>query len=329
MELEFGRRPELVELRDALNGTTDEPKGQTDKVIAAVEPQTIDTVKTGVIVGQTEASENVGLSNPEMEQAVEIQETSPAEFDGQKEDDVEVAGPEVNSSVVKDSEVTDQHDDSAPLDAASGSEYQDESSETVSLDETESGTSQTQAENEVQVESATESVDTPVQSVSQETPESESDNTKSYENFRDELGLSESEDEDDDGYENHYHHAVAYQEMGLMEEAIREFQHAVNAVRPDDGTNRFLNCCTLLGLCFMEKGMPNLGVVWFQKAFESENLTSDEENGIRYELANALEAGGEFEHAMDEFERIYSIDVDFRDVGRRIEQLAPKIPTPA
>ncbi len=141
--------------------------------------------------------------------------------------------------------------------------------------------------------------------------------------------MSESEDEDDDGYENHYHHAVAYQEMGLMEEAIREFQHAVNAVSPDDGTNRFLNCCTLLGLCFMEKGMPNLGVVWFQKAFESENLTSDEENGIRYELANALEAGGEFEHAMDEFERIYSIDVDFRDVGRRIEQLAPKIPTPA
>ena len=96
------------------------------------------------------------------------------------------------------------------------------------------------------------------------------DFSNSFENFRDELGFETGEDaEDEDEFDNHYHHAVAYQEMGLMEEAIREFQDAINAVSADDGTNRFLNCCTLLGHCFIEKGMPNIAVVWIEKAFES------------------------------------------------------------
>jgi tetratricopeptide (TPR) repeat protein len=150
--------------------------------------------------------------------------------------------------------------------------------------------------------------------------------SNSFENFRDELGLSEAEAESEDNYENHYYHAVAYKEMGLTEEAIREFQSSVNSVKPNDGTHRFLNCCTLLADCFMEKGMPNLAVMWFKRAFEVKGLSAEEESGLHYELGNALEIGGEIEEAVGEFEKIYATDVDYRDVSERVEKLRQKLP---
>lgn len=144
----------------------------------------------------------------------------------------------------------------------------------------------------------------------------------SFENFRDELGFEDSEqDVEEDDFENHYQPAVAYQEMGLTEEAIREFQEAVNSVESDDGTKRFLNCCTMLGHCFVEKDMPNLAVVWFKRAFETSDLSSEELKGLHYDLGNAYECHGEFESSLAAFEEIYAIDVDYRDVAERLEKL--------
>ena len=76
----------------------------------------------------------------------------------------------------------------------------------------------------------------------------------------------------------------------------------------------------------MEKGMPNLAVVWFKRAFEVKDLSVAEESGLHYELGNAFEIEGEIEEAVGEFEKIYAIDVDFRDVAERVEQLRQKLP---
>jgi tetratricopeptide (TPR) repeat protein len=141
--------------------------------------------------------------------------------------------------------------------------------------------------------------------------------------FRDELGLEESalSARAEDDYETRYQTGVAYQEMGLMEEAIREYQEAVKLTAPDDGTRRFFYCCNLLGHCFMEKGMPNIALMWYRRGLETDGLSDEELQGLRYEIASAYEAGGAPDKALEFFEQIYAVDVEYRDVGKRLSHL--------
>lgn len=119
-------------------------------------------------------------------------------------------------------------------------------------------------------------------------------------------------------YEDHYHHAVAYQEMGLLDDAITEFQNAINCTEPNDGSGRFLQCCTLLGHCFAEKRMPKFAATWFNRAFEIEDLDEEEKQALDYELGNVYELDGDEENARKQFEKIYAIDLAYRDVGERL-----------
>ena len=139
--------------------------------------------------------------------------------------------------------------------------------------------------------------------------------------FRSEIGVEETASSDESDYDTHYHTGIAYKEMGLTEDSIRELQDAIKFVSADDGTRRFLLCCNLLGHCFMEKEMPNLALMWFKRALESTKLNPDELQGLQYELANAYELGGDKEKALEYFESIYANNVDYRDVSKRVQNL--------
>ncbi|CAN5813320.1 tetratricopeptide repeat protein [soil metagenome] len=144
--------------------------------------------------------------------------------------------------------------------------------------------------------------------------------------FRDELGFEENAASSmDDDYETHYQIAIAYKEMGLLEDAIKEFQDAINMALPDDGTNRFFQCANLLGFCFMEKQMPNLALMWYRRALETVNLSADEKHALQYEIACAYQAGGDEEKARKYFEQVYVVDVDYRDVSKRLKNLQEKV----
>jgi tetratricopeptide (TPR) repeat protein len=151
------------------------------------------------------------------------------------------------------------------------------------------------------------------------------DNSKNFDiidDFRSELGFSEQEAATEEGdYDTHYQMGVAYQEMGLMEDAIREYQEAIKIVSPTDGTRRFFQCCNLLGHCFMEKSMPNIALMWYRRGIDTVGLTAEELQGLRYEIANAYEAGGEPEKAVEYFEQVYAVNVEYRDVSERLSQL--------
>jgi len=123
-------------------------------------------------------------------------------------------------------------------------------------------------------------------------------------------------------YDTHYQMGIAYQEMGLNEEAIKEYQDAIALVRPNDGTKRFFHCANLLGHCFMESGMANLALTWYRRALETNDLNEDEKQGIWYELARAYEAEGDVENAGRYFEQVYAENVDYSDVGECIKRLA-------
>ena len=84
-------------------------------------------------------------------------------------------------------------------------------------------------------------------------------------------------------YETRYNLGIAYKEMGLVDEAIAEFQLAAK------DENRLLECTSMLGMCFVEKGMPKLAVKWFEKGLAAPGRCDDEYKGIRYDLGDALE----------------------------------------
>jgi len=109
-----------------------------------------------------------------------------------------------------------------------------------------------------------------------------------------------------------------------MENAIREFQDAINLVEINDGTRRFFQCANLLGHCFLEKQMPKAAAQWFMRDLEVADLTDEEKHAIYYDLGNALEAHGELEKAVGYFEQLYAENVDYRDVSLRLQNLQKK-----
>jgi tetratricopeptide (TPR) repeat protein len=140
--------------------------------------------------------------------------------------------------------------------------------------------------------------------------------------IRSEFGLGEGEETDDSGdYDTHYHTAVAYQEMGLMEEAIREYQDAISLTNPKDGTRRFFQCSNLLGHCFLQNGMAKHAIKWFNRALETSEISDEECHGLWYELAIAHETDGDTDNAAKYFEQVYTENVDFRDVSDRLKAI--------
>lgn len=145
--------------------------------------------------------------------------------------------------------------------------------------------------------------------------------------LRSELGLEMEEEADDDGsdYETHYHTAIAYQEMGLVEEAIQEYQNAVASVSNNDGTRRFFQCANLLGHCFMTIGKANMALTWYKRTLDTNGLSDEEKQGLWYELANAYEAENDLANAAKYFEMVFAENINFRDVGDRLKKMTVNV----
>ncbi|HXS01475.1 MAG TPA: hypothetical protein VN724_12950 [Pyrinomonadaceae bacterium] len=141
-----------------------------------------------------------------------------------------------------------------------------------------------------------------------------------FEEFR----VAEEADEVREDYETHYNMGTAYKEMDLMDEAIQEFQTSVGLVKPSDGTSRFLQCCNMLGHCFIQKGMPEAAVLWFKKGLQAPGHTEDEYQALRYELASAYEQLGDLKQARDFYTEVYGVDVSYREVAEKLSQLRQK-----
>ena len=126
-------------------------------------------------------------------------------------------------------------------------------------------------------------------------------------------------------YETHYNLGLAYKEMDLFEEALEEFQTAVKMVTAGDGTGRYLQCCNLLGHCFIHKGVPQAAVAWFNKGLSASDASEDERQALRYELGSAYEQMGDIRRAIDLFTEVYGINVSYRGVRERLQSLQARL----
>jgi tetratricopeptide (TPR) repeat protein len=139
-----------------------------------------------------------------------------------------------------------------------------------------------------------------------------------FDEFRAELGEMGAEDED---LETHYNLGIAFREMGLLEEAISEFQKVAKASERGRPFRYSMQCYTLLGLTFMDRGQPSIAAMWYERALLLPDIEPESTLALRYDLGVAQESAGELEAALKSFFQVYAVNIDYRDVGERIAAL--------
>ena len=113
----------------------------------------------------------------------------------------------------------------------------------------------------------------------------------------------------------HHDLGTAYKEMGLLDEAISEFQSALRA-SPDH-----LPTYEMLGQTFMEVGQPEAAVNSLTRALGVGHGIEDELIGIYYYLGLAQEQVGNNESAVEFFHKVFALDINFADVTERLRKL--------
>ncbi len=141
-----------------------------------------------------------------------------------------------------------------------------------------------------------------------------------FQEFRAELGEMSEQDEDED-LETHYNLGIAYREMGLLDEAIGEFQRVAKAVSEGRPFQYAMQCSTLLAVTFMDKQEPKIAALWYQRALEIPELDPETVLALRYDLGVAEEQAGNAQAALDSFRQVYAMNIDYRDVAERIAAL--------
>jgi hypothetical protein len=107
---------------------------------------------------------------------------------------------------------------------------------------------------------------------------------------------------------------MAYLEMGLLNEAIREFQYATNSSLYQ------VRSLEMIGRCFIEQDQPELAVKQLTRGLSFVGEDSLEALGIKYSLGLAWEMIGNLDKAKSYFEDVYVVDVTFRDVEEKMNK---------
>jgi tetratricopeptide (TPR) repeat protein len=113
---------------------------------------------------------------------------------------------------------------------------------------------------------------------------------------------------------SHYDLGLAYKDMGLVDEAISQFQVALRG-----GANP-LATLEVLGDCFVEKGQHTLAARVLERALQVDAADA-ELIGVFYLLGRCKETLGDSRAAADYFERVLALDIRFRDATERLESL--------
>jgi len=109
--------------------------------------------------------------------------------------------------------------------------------------------------------------------------------------------------------DTHYDLGIAYKEMGLLDDALHEFEVALSG----KGRKKEIDCLTMIGVCHLEKGEPAAAVEAYQRALRSDYLTPEAARAIHYEIAVAYEASGDPSSALHSIQKVLKADPRFRD----------------
>ena len=137
-----------------------------------------------------------------------------------------------------------------------------------------------------------------------------------FQEFKDEVESGSAAEDP----EIHYNLGLAFQEMGLLDEAIGEFQKVCQAIEQGQPFPQILQAYTWLAHCLVSKGVPEASFRWYELALRAAP-DNEARIAIRYELAEAYEAAGRKPEALGQYLEVYGSNIDYREVSQRIKAL--------
>jgi tetratricopeptide (TPR) repeat protein len=120
----------------------------------------------------------------------------------------------------------------------------------------------------------------------------------------------------EEDWQAHYDLGVAFKEMGLLDEAISEFQ---KALRSEEGR---LRAAEALGQCFFDKGQFSVAATVLRRAVDTGRGSDEGKIGLLYSLGRCEEEQGRTPEALTYYQRVFAIDINFQDVSDRVKGLA-------
>ncbi|MBX6362883.1 MAG: tetratricopeptide repeat protein [Gemmatimonadetes bacterium] len=119
----------------------------------------------------------------------------------------------------------------------------------------------------------------------------------------------------EDDADSHYDLGLAFKEMGLLDEAITQFQSALRGM--DDRLKVFEE----LGQCFIQKEQFRVAAIILRRALELPHEDDEALKNVYYLLGRSLEALGETAEAREAYERVIGLDLRFQDAAARLARL--------
>src|SRR5262249_50047543 len=124
--------------------------------------------------------------------------------------------------------------------------------------------------------------------------------------------------------QTHYDLGIAYKEMGLLEEALAEFE---TALRHGGGT-RAADCVAMMGQCEIERGNTEAAIGRYKKGLAMTGLTAEARRALTFELGAACESINQAGEALEQYGIVYAEDPKYRDVAERITRLGGSLSRP-
>ncbi len=119
----------------------------------------------------------------------------------------------------------------------------------------------------------------------------------------------------EEDYETRYNLGIAYKEMGLLEDAIREFQVAAKDPK------RTLQSSSMLALCYMDKRLYHLAIEEFKKVIDLMGPTDHGYLEAKCDLADACVKNKEHDTALKLYKEIQAQNSSFKDIARKVSIL--------
>lgn len=120
-------------------------------------------------------------------------------------------------------------------------------------------------------------------------------------------------DVEEGDYKSHYDLGMAYIEMALFDEAVKELQIASRS------EHLYFKSIEMIGHCFLMQSNPRLAVKQLQRGLMRAKDAGVESLGIHYNLGLAYEMLDEREKAREHFDEVYIVDVTFRDIAEKMK----------
>lgn len=114
--------------------------------------------------------------------------------------------------------------------------------------------------------------------------------------------------------DTHFDVGIAYREMGMVRDAIGEFQAAM---RPHNE----VQCHLMIAQCHRDLGEPSESINVYKKALYCDQITEAEQVDIYYQMGQTYEALQDPREALYYYEKVSRIVVDYRDVEARLSTL--------